>query len=660
MSVRSLSAGAIAAGVGLLFAVACPAAAPPCSSPGQTLVERNVPGQPAFITPLSVCRETVESLASLKGVGQFASERPADARHESDSLIARVYPVADLVIPLGAPKEQKASKTQEDRLIQLITATISPQSWTTVGGAGCIDYFPLGLALVIRHTPDVHEQIADLLAALRRLQDVEVAVEVRLITVSDDCLEKLGIAPASSQDQQIAEEGGLKRDFARLDDAQVRLMLEAVQGDSRSNILQAPKLTVFNGQKASLNLTEQQCFVTGVEMISSGTKKVPQVKTKNVDTGLVLGVHPVVAPDNKTVTMELEVNLTRMDAPKAPGLAVKLVETPGGLAGTPVVVAQSPEPRCSTRSFRATVKLTDGTTALLSGWTQHREVRSQTCPPVLSKVPYIGQLFRHISYGKEREHLLVMVTPRIIVRHEEEEHYSAVQRTAATVAEPAQAEPLPPSVERVAAAEWPGPPAMHVNRRSIRLDYAVENVGPAGLGQLEVWYTRDAQEWKRHEEMVPAKGHATITVAEDGRWGFTLIAHSGTGMSASPPQKGKPPQVWVEVDTVAPQVELEEAVRLVNGEGTLTLKYHCEDAHLKEHPVTISRAPSPEGPWTVLARGQEAEGTFTCVLDELPHEFYVRIEAEDQAGNVGRKVSGLIRADVMIPQVRKVKVKAEE
>jgi hypothetical protein len=640
MYVRSLPAGLVGTGLVLLIAAACPAAAPPRARSLEHLAERCCPGQ-------------------------FAA-----ARHEPETLVTRVYPVADLVVPLCGAADQKAPKTQEDCLIGIITSTVRPQSWAAAGGEGSIDYFPLGLALVIRHSPEVHEKVAEVLDALRRLQDVEVAVEVRFLTVSDDCLERLGIRSPVSQGQN-GETDGAMRDLARLDDSQVKMVMNAIDGDSHSSVLMAPKLTVFNGQKAVLNLSEKQCFVTGVEMVPEGGKSVPRPLAKNVDTGLVLGMHPVVAPDNKTVTMELEVSLKRADAPRASAAAVDLRTAAGGLAGVPAVLAQ-PAPRGSAKSFCTRLKLTDGATALLNGWTQYREVRVQTCPPLLCRVPYLNRLFQTLSYGKEREHLLVMVTPRVIVRHEEEEHAPApvVQRTSATAAAaqrpdlehpPAYAaQAVPEPAPEAPAPKAQGPAALHVNRRSVRLDYGLENVGPAGVSKIEVWHTRDAQEWTRHEEAVPAKGHATITVASDGLWGFTLVAHSATGMAETPPGKGTQPQVWVEVDTVPPEVRFQEAVRVVNGEGRLEVTYCCEDEHLKEHPVTISCGPSPEGPWTVLGRALEGQGTFTCPVDDLPHECYVRVEAADRAGNVGSKVGGLLRADVKVPRVRGVKVKAEE
>src|SRR5262249_41085091 len=77
-------------------------------------------------------------------------------------------------------------QTREDVLMKFITNVVEPLSWSDSGGQGTIDYFPMTGALVINQTLDIQEQVADLLQALRRLQDQEVAIEVRLITVDED------------------------------------------------------------------------------------------------------------------------------------------------------------------------------------------------------------------------------------------------------------------------------------------------------------------------------------------------------------------------------------------------------------------------------------------------------------------------------------------
>src|SRR5207249_4163341 len=88
---------------------------------------------------------------------------------------------------------QATKKTLEDVLIKLITNTIKPETWDSMGGPGTIDYFPLGMALTINQTPDIQEQIQELLHALRRLQDMEVAIEIRFITISEAFFERIGL-----------------------------------------------------------------------------------------------------------------------------------------------------------------------------------------------------------------------------------------------------------------------------------------------------------------------------------------------------------------------------------------------------------------------------------------------------------------------------------
>lgn len=78
-------------------------------------------------------------------------------------------------------------------LIDLITTTVEPGSWDLDGGSGRLAGDENTLSLVIRQTPAVHEQIVNLLAQLRKLQDLQVTVEVRFISVTDRFFERIGV-----------------------------------------------------------------------------------------------------------------------------------------------------------------------------------------------------------------------------------------------------------------------------------------------------------------------------------------------------------------------------------------------------------------------------------------------------------------------------------
>jgi hypothetical protein len=97
--------------------------------------------------------------------------------HAHGKLMQRVYAVADLLEHEDLPKNSGIraceGKSGEKRLIEVITNTVSPRSWSANGGIGTIDYFPPTKALVVNQTAEVQEQISDLLAALHRLYDQE-------------------------------------------------------------------------------------------------------------------------------------------------------------------------------------------------------------------------------------------------------------------------------------------------------------------------------------------------------------------------------------------------------------------------------------------------------------------------------------------------------
>ena len=69
----------------------------------------------------------------------------------------------------GEPGEPDDSVADYDSLINMITQTVIPKSWQDAGGQGTICQFETKAALVVSQTQEVHEEIAMLLTALRRI-----------------------------------------------------------------------------------------------------------------------------------------------------------------------------------------------------------------------------------------------------------------------------------------------------------------------------------------------------------------------------------------------------------------------------------------------------------------------------------------------------------
>ena len=61
-----------------------------------------------------------------------------------------------------------------------------------------------------------------------------------------------------------------------------------------------------------------------------------------------------------------------------------------------------------------------GGTVLMGGLKVLNEGRNEFGPPFLSKIPYINRLFKNVGIGRDTRHVMIMVTPRIIINAEEE------------------------------------------------------------------------------------------------------------------------------------------------------------------------------------------------------------------------------------------------
>jgi hypothetical protein len=207
-----------------------------------------------------------------------------------------------------------------------------------------------------------------------------------------------------------------------------------------------------------------------------------------------------------------------------------------------------------------------------------------------------------------------------------------------------------------------GARVVHVRSRTFQLNYAIENVGPSNVKNVEVWMTRDTRSWSKYADDAKATGPYTLTVRAEGRWGFTLIPRSGVGLAQKPPEVGQQPQIWIEVDETKPAVRL-LGVKVGQGAeaGKLTITWKADDRFLQAQPITIKYATAATGPWTEMRGKLENTGTYTHATEGLPYEFYVLVEAVDEAGNVGTdQTRETVKVDLKIPRIEKLEVLAGE
>ena len=386
--------------------------------------------------------------------------------------------------PMGGGAAGGGSFADFQSLMDLIQTTIMPDTWEALGGPSSMSPYPQNLSLVISTTSDVHDQIADLLESLRRLQNLQITIEVRFITLSDTFAEQIGVdfqvqfddraqtLPTDSggpsvvigwdgvngvatpdlditlnnQSFGLAPPFGAETvtnastiGFAILSDIEAFFFLQAAQADNRNNVMQAPKVTLFDGQLATISDQTQVPFVTSITPVVGDFAVAQQPVIVVLNEGTQLNVQGIVSNDKRFVRLTLvpffsqigkvdtftyegrrtTQSSSRQEADTNNDGTINESdeqETEDVIEGSTVQL-----PQFAFTTVSTTVSVPDGGTILLGGIKRLREGRSERGIPVLGKIPYLSRLFRNVSTGREAQSLMLMVTPRIIIQEEEEE-----------------------------------------------------------------------------------------------------------------------------------------------------------------------------------------------------------------------------------------------
>jgi hypothetical protein len=184
----------------------------------------------------------------------------------------------------------------------------------------------------------------------------------------------------------------------------------------------------------------------------------------------------------------------------------------------------------------------------------------------------------------------------------------------------------------------PGERPLMVNSKSFDLDYEVDGVGPSGIARVELWGTRDGgRTWSSYGIDNDNRSPIRANVDGEGLYGFRIVVQSGNGLGGLPPHSGDAPDLWVSVDLTKPVVRLVDATA---GDGPhsgeLLIRWEASDAALATRPITLLFSDRPGGQWSIIAAGLENTGQYAWRLDSrAPDRIYLRIEARDEAGNIG-------------------------
>jgi Flp pilus assembly secretin CpaC len=205
--------------------------------------------------------------------------------------------------------------------------------------------------------------------------------------------------------------GGATVQFSILDDLQISTIFRAVEKNIDNTLLNAPRLTIFNNQRANLTLVNQVSYVKDYDVEVAQTAFIADPIVDVVQDGLTLDVKPVVSHDRKYVTLEVNPTLATLTRP------IRTFESNLSGLTTPVVI-ELPEVRYSQAS--TTVRVPDGGYLVIGGLKTVQTIDRRSEVPVLSDIPLISFLFSRKGRSDELRDLLIVLHVRIVDLSEEE------------------------------------------------------------------------------------------------------------------------------------------------------------------------------------------------------------------------------------------------
>jgi hypothetical protein len=247
-------------------------------------------------------------------------------------------------------------------------------------------------------------------------KNTEVTVEVKFASLDERVIEQL-------KQEGLLEKESKEKGVLSLDNAQMQRFMEIAQGEIHTNVMQAPRMTMLNGQTMMFNSGDEQHFVTGLEIVSHDGQIEYLAKRETVPLGWRVTLRSVVSKDRRFVRVHLDANANNLDSTEVPQFRITTPD-PNGKGGA--VTHYIDRPKINKIAVNRKMVIPDGKTAVLAtDCKQQIEARNEYGTPILSNLPLIGpRLFRTVGYSRQTLLLVVLVTPRILVPEEKAETQS--------------------------------------------------------------------------------------------------------------------------------------------------------------------------------------------------------------------------------------------
>lgn len=264
-------------------------------------------------------------------------------------------------------------------------------------------------SLVVTDRPENFPRIESVLKTLD-IQTAQILIEAELLETTLSKLKDVGISWGTGSSGTLATLTGATRStrfpfstlfgeksgsatsvtLGTINTGQVNAVLDALERDADTKILARPKVLTLDNESAVIKLSSLQAVATQTTTLAANAP-ITSTTPERMTTGVILVVTPQVNTDG-FITMMVEPSVTKVVSSQ--------------------IDTKIKDPK--TRSARALVRIRQGETLVLGGLIDRSEAETVQEVPILSRIPIVGEAFKHKELDRSASELIVFVTPRIL------------------------------------------------------------------------------------------------------------------------------------------------------------------------------------------------------------------------------------------------------
>ena len=197
--------------------------------------------------------------------------------------------------------------------------------------------------------------------------------------------------------------GGMTFQMDFLDDAEINMVLRAIEKSSTFELVNSQTLSVNDTQRAYVAVVLQKAYIQDFDVEVAQFQAVADPQVNVLIEGVVLDVRPTIHENRQYLTLEIQPTVAKV-------VNVRNISTTLGGNTSPVNFEL---PELQVQSINTSAVIPDGGSILLGGISDIRTVERRASVPWISEIPILGFLFKQEGYNDERESLMILIRAQI-------------------------------------------------------------------------------------------------------------------------------------------------------------------------------------------------------------------------------------------------------